>query len=179
MSKTATNFFKEPLIKDRFLRPEHFKSICEFSMNAEFRLADYDREDTNLRHLRKNLTIPEIQALKLDGLEARLRSLILAKSGRQPKIKAIYMNLNYPGEYQFSHYDGKGITALLYINPSWNFDWAGETQFYTDKKSTHSRLALPVPNRLVMFDGMILHRGGVPSFLAQDFRRTLVFRYVG
>ena len=65
------------------------------------------------------------------------------------------MNCFAPSETPYFHTDGKGITFLYYPNLEWNLQDGGETQFYVDGNILG---VPPAPNRLVMFDGEIVHR---------------------
>ena len=75
------------------------------------------------------------------------------------KNKRIYLvrsNLFIPGENPYFHPDGDDkITCLYYINPDYDPDEGGETQFLIDNEIKGIR---PKLGRLVIFDGSLVHR---------------------
>ena len=79
--------------------------------------------------------------------------------------------------FEFIHhphvdYDFKNIGTILYVNES-----DGDTIFYKDKKLNILDKVSPKPNRLVIFDGSILHTGSSPNkhknriLINSNFRR--------
>ena len=83
----------------------------------------------------------------------------------------MYVNCFAPSENPYFHIDGEGITFLYYPNLEWNLQDGGETQFYCDGNILG---VAPVPNRLVMFDGEIVHRA-VP--FRDRHRFTVAIKY--
>ena len=92
-------------------------------------------------------------------------------------LHRIYANLNMFGDYQFAHRDGDGFTALLFANPKWDEDWGGEIIFYSHDTSPVDHAIRPRPGRMVLFDGHIRHRGGVPSKFCHEPRITLAIKF--
>ena len=76
-----------------------------------------------------------------------------------------------PSETPYFHTDGEGITFLYYPNLEWNLQDGGETQFYVDGNILG---VPPAPNRLVMFDGEIVHRA---SSFRDRYRFTVAIKY--
>jgi len=75
---------------------------------------------------------------------------------RKKKFQRAYVNLFTPNENPNFHNDGETITCLFYVMPTeLAINEGGETQFYVDNSITG---ILPKPKRLVIFDGMILHK---------------------
>jgi Rps23 Pro-64 3,4-dihydroxylase Tpa1-like proline 4-hydroxylase len=72
-------------------------------------------------------------------------------------IFRMYVNCFAPSEWSFYHTDTDdySITFLYYLNNSWDINEGGETHFYINDKIT---AIPPVPNRLVYFDGRLLHK---------------------
>ena len=68
----------------------------------------------------------------------------------------MYVNCFAPSENPYFHVDGDGLTFLYYItNHVWGPNDGGETQFLIDNEI---KGVLPISNRIVGFDGNILHR---------------------
>ena len=68
----------------------------------------------------------------------------------------MYINCFAPSENPYFHEDGDGLTFLYYVtNHKWGVNDGGETQFLIDDTI---KGVLPISNRLVGFDGNILHR---------------------
>ena len=65
----------------------------------------------------------------------------------------------------------EGITFLYYPNWEWELQEGGETQFYIDGNILG---VPPVPNRLVVFDGMIQHRA---TSFRNKHRFTIAIKY--
>jgi len=75
---------------------------------------------------------------------------------RRNKPDQAYVNLFIPNENPNFHTDGKTTTCLFYVMPTeLPLKEGGETQFFADNTITG---ILPKPKRLVVFDGMILHK---------------------
>jgi Rps23 Pro-64 3,4-dihydroxylase Tpa1-like proline 4-hydroxylase len=87
------------------------------------------------------------------------------------KLYRMYINCFAPCENPYFHTDGKGLTFLYYINDDWNLQDGGETQFYVDGNIYG---ITPIPNRLVMFDGMIPHRA---TSFRNRHRFTIAIKY--
>jgi Rps23 Pro-64 3,4-dihydroxylase Tpa1-like proline 4-hydroxylase len=72
------------------------------------------------------------------------------------KLYRSYVNKFYSNENPYYHTDGKnGYTVLYYVNPEWNLDQQGETQFYLKEEV---KGILPIPGRIVIFSSELLHR---------------------
>jgi hypothetical protein len=69
------------------------------------------------------------------------------------------------------------ITLLLYLNPVWNMNHAGETVFFSDEHEIELAL-LPKFCRLVIFDGYINHAARPPSRLFLGTRYTLAIKAI-
>lgn len=152
--------------EDNFLSPEEFLEISQYCMDAEYRYGEAD--DYNLP---PTGMINEIQPR--EDFFSRLKTRLKEK---EPIIKnmsfyRMYVNCFAPGENPYFHEDGRGITFLYYANMKWDLQNGGETQFYIDGNI----LGIPaVPNRLVMFDGMIQHRA---TSFRDGHRFTVAIKY--
>jgi hypothetical protein len=70
-------------------------------------------------------------------------------------LQRAYVNLFLPNENPYFHNDGNVITCLFYINPEYDINEGGETQFIIDDNIIGIKAK---PARLVVFDGKIVHR---------------------
>jgi hypothetical protein len=142
-------------------------------------LSDSDRPDTgHIRHLKHEFDRVEWDnhpalSLLTDTARAFLRERRIACGA----IYRIYANFNLHGDFQFAHEDGEGWTALVFINSRWDEDWAGELILYPDGISSHAVCIAPQPGRMVVFDGMIRHRGGAPSKHCLEARISLAIKF--
>ena len=83
----------------------------------------------------------------------------------------MYINCFAPNENPYFHTDGEGVTFLHYANDRFDLQEGGETQFYVDENIYG---VIPIPNRLVMFDGRILHRA---TSFRNGHRFTVAIKY--
>lgn len=76
------------------------------------------------------------------------------------------------------HRDAKpgedALTALVYVNPTWRAEWAGETMFIGE--SGECEAVTPRPGRLIVFDGTVKHVARSVSRECPALRMTLVFK---
>ena len=87
------------------------------------------------------------------------------------KLYRMYINCFAPNENPYFHTDGEGLHFYIMRMIEWNLQEGGETQFYVDENIYG---VIPIPNRLVMFDGMILHRA---TSFRNDHRFTVAIKY--
>ena len=66
-------------------------------------------------------------------------------------------------------------TTIVYVNPVWKPEWAGETVFINDLGDI-AHAVLPKPGRIVQFDGRILHAARGLSRICPAMRVTLMFK---
>ena len=90
---------------------------------------------------------------------------------RDMKLTRMYVNCFAPSECPYFHTDGEGITFLYYPQHTWDIDMGGETQFVIDDEI---KGIFSIPNRLVMFDGNILHRA---TTFRNRHRFTVAIKY--
>lgn len=81
----------------------------------------------------------------------------------------------------------KYTTIITYVCAKWNAHWGGETVFFTGKKADNLdddsfyntdviASVLPKPNRVIVFDGKIMHAVRPVTRLLNDMRITLMFK---
>jgi hypothetical protein len=85
---------------------------------------------------------------------------------------------NSPGIHVDAPYDvPENKTVLVYMNPTWHPEWAGETVFF-DEDLDAKYICQPRPGRVVMFDGRIPHTGRPPGPKFMFNRYILAFKYM-
>ena len=94
---------------------------------------------------------------KDDELFKMLCEIIFKKNPRlkEKECQRSYVNLVLPKEKLYFHQDGDVTTFLFYFNPIVTYDEGGETQFIINNELIS---VLPVPSRMIEFDGMIWHK---------------------
>ncbi len=142
-------------------------------------LSDSDRPDTaHVRHLKHEFDRVEwdadpILSMVTDTARGFLRDRRIACGD----VYRIYANFNLHGDFQFAHEDGEGWTVLVFINSRWEEDWGGELILYSDEPAAFAYAIAPRSGRMVIFDGMIRHRGGAPSKLCLEARISLAIKF--
>lgn len=92
------------------------------------------------------------------------------------------ISANTFGAEGFPHYDiddqerrrNHGL-VLIYCNPEWKIEWAGETVFFDDAGEIASAI-IPKPGRVVIVRGDRKHVGRSVSRICPYDRRVLVFK---
>jgi len=166
-------------VLDHVLDAAAARRIHRYFKGLPVTLSDSDRPDTaHVKHLKHEFSRDE-----WDGNPALflLGGLARAFLGQRRilcgEIYRIYANFNLHGDFQFAHEDGPGWTALAFINSRWDEDWGGELIFYPDGSTSHACCVTPHPGRMVVFDGMIRHRGGAPSKHCLEARISLAIKF--
>ena len=85
----------------------------------------------------------------------------------------IYFNGYKPGVDGCLHVDGVDLTALLYVS-DYDKEFGGFTHFY--ENDLDQMFVPPLPNRLVIFESDILHKGFGYSHQWHPHRITLAFK---
>ena len=151
---------------DNFLSQSEYESVLDYCVNTEYSFGEVDDENLPPTGMVRNIEKVEmIYDLFSQRLEEKCSFL------GDMKLYRMYVNCFAPGENPYFHTDGEGLTFLYYVNPEWNVQEGGETQFYVDDNVYG---VSPIPNRLVMFNGMILHRA--TSFRSRH-RFTVAIKY--
>lgn len=150
-----------------------------------YALLDYDRDDTQaVKHLVHVFETEEIEATPvIKAIIQAVQELANAHGIKVKKLARVYANFNLHGDYQFAHEDGDVWTVLVFVNASWHEDWGGELLLYdgtfaspTDRGFAYA--ISPRPGRMVIFDGRIKHRGGVPSKFCVEPRISFAMKFL-
>ena len=151
---------------DNFLDKKEFEIVSNYCLDASYYYGESDNGDGIVTGMIHN--IPETEFVyklfrkKLMDKCPFLSDMILYR---------MYINCFAPNENPYFHTDGEGLTFLHYVNSELNLHEGGETQFCVDDNIYG---VLPIPNRLVMFNGMLLHRA---TSFRNDHRFTVSIKY--
>jgi hypothetical protein len=133
-----------------------------------------------LKTHRQNQNNEEQMLLENEALEP-IRALWLKLKSDQLKDHSLvrcYANAHTFGIEGYPHVDSRkpgNYTTIVYINPMWKPEWAGETVFINDLGDiTHA--VLPKPGRITIFDGRITHAARGLSRICPAMRVTLMFK---
>jgi len=137
------------VVIDQFLHPQTFPRVAA-AMDA---LRDWKREVDFIGAE----PVGETCDLPQDSEICRAITAEIAKLFRAPwKLDRFYVNRFQPKEIPRFHEDGEVLTCLLYADPgAWQPNDHGETQLLIGGEV---RGILPFPNRMLLFDGRLLHR---------------------
>ena len=170
---------------DRLFEKNTLAGVYNKFRSLTYHLGDHDRDDTQtVKHLVHDFTSEEIQATPV--LQAIIRATRELADTQGIKVKnpvKVYANFNLHGDYQFAHEDGDVWTVLVFVNASWHEDWGGELLLYdgtfaADNDRGFAYAINPRPGRMVIFDGRIKHRGGVPSKFCLEPRISLAIKFL-
>lgn len=90
-----------------------------------------------------------------------------------------YANLITVGIDQRMHTDDPSETSktmILYLNETWNVDWAGDTVFWDRERREIIKSILPKFNTAAIFPGNIWHGVRPVSIFCKEPRITLMFK---
>ena len=137
---------------DNFFSKEEHEIIYDYCINSKnYKFGEKDRGD-GIPPTGFVNDIPETH-LVYKILNTILRERV--EFIRDMRLNRIYVNCFSPKEDGYFHTDGDCITFLYYPNlEQYDIDEGGETKFLVD---SNIQGILPVPNRMVIFDGNIKH----------------------
>ena len=130
-------------------------------------------QESHYKHARTSIQID-------DPLVQAMRRIIDPKLTFRIRLVNVYANANRTGDADEVHKDGDEPgypTAILYANPTWEPEWAGETVFYNETRDEFVRSVYPRPGRIAIFDGRIWHNARVPTRHYGGIRVTVVFSF--
>ncbi len=167
------------LVFDDVIEKAALGMLYEYFRMLPFVLMNSDRADTT--HVKNFIHTYEKKVWKSNQIIRRVTSLAFDRmrdfSILPGEMRRAFVNLNLHDDIQFIHDDGEVWTVVLFTNAEWREDWGGELLFY-DRHPQGGALAIaPKPGRMVIFDGVIPHRGGVPSKICREPRVTFVTKF--
>lgn len=162
------NLFSEALLRDLYLQLQ----VAAYSLSSA----------TSEYSIEWNETMTELDVDDFVSVEFG-RTLVsevnsLNTGVGRLKVNRVLVNLIRSGDVSFVHKDSdqsSEYSVLVYVNPVWEQDWAGETVFYDDRSEPITAVSFK-PGRLVIFPSRVLHRAGIQMSVCQDFRYTLSVR---
>jgi hypothetical protein len=178
MSLTVGPEQRRLFVLDGLVPPDEVSRLYEYFRNLPYRFADSDRFDTrDYRHFGYVFDDAEIMDHPVVGFFAGAAIAHLQSAGASVgRVKRAYVNLNLYGDVQFAHEDGDEWTAVAFVNERWLDDWGGELLVYEGAGTGMAYAVMPAPGRMAVFDGLLTHRGGVPSKLTAEPRITLAIK---
>ena len=87
------------------------------------------------------------------------------------ELQRVYCNAQHHGREGELHVDNCDVTALLYLH-EYRYGWGGFTEVFTDPPS----IVQPITNRLIIFPGMIEHKGYSFAYQNCPMRLSLAFK---
>lgn len=173
------------LVFDRLFEEKTGLGVYDKFRSLPYYLGDHDRDDTQaVKHLVHEFDSREIDATPvIKAIIQAAQDLAETQGINVKKVAKVYVNFNLHGDFQFAHEDGDVWTVLVFVNASWHEDWGGELLLYdgTFAPATDRGFAYaisPCPGRMVIFDGKIKHRGGVPSKFCLEPRISLAIKFL-
>lgn len=151
---------------DNFFTNQEYNDIIKYCLQAPYFYGETDNSDTPPVGM-----VSEILELDIsDMISNKIKTSISEVSNLS--LYRMYINCFAPGETPYFHRDGEsGITCLYYVNPEYDVNNSGETQFIIDNQSVN---VLPIPNRMCYFDASILHRA---TSFRKNHRFTIAVKY--
>jgi hypothetical protein len=87
------------------------------------------------------------------------------------KLERVYCNAQWHGREGELHTDNCDVTALLFLH-HYKYGWGGFTEILTDPPC----VIQPIPNRLIIFPGMVEHKGYSFAYQHCPMRLSLAFK---
>ncbi len=89
-----------------------------------------------------------------------------------------YANAHTYGVEGYLHTDSNdpgNYTAVVYLNPAWKTDWAGELILFDEKRDSFYAV-LPKPGRVAIIPGDVVHAARAVSRMCPAIRVSLAFK---
>lgn len=167
-------------VVDGLFNSDFVRVLYEILTRQSFSQSDYDTEATaHIRHWKCEFP-PSF--FTTNPLLQTWHRYVVTKAGelfadREIGLKRVHANSHLFGDHQNAHTDiAPGVTAVYFANSEWQSDWQGEMIFY-DIVGEPRYVVAPRPGRLAVFDGGMLHRGGVPSRTCFAARLSVAFKF--
>lgn len=113
----------------------------------------------------------------LINLGTKLKYEVQRVLGYNVTLTRVNTNIQFPYQDSTFHSDGgtDTWTLLVFFTKNWNTSWGGE---FIICKGDDDYMGIPyIPNRAVLFNGAIDHRGSAPNSLAEYPRLSIAFSY--
>ncbi|MEU5709887.1 2OG-Fe(II) oxygenase [Streptomyces eurythermus] len=163
---------------DDVLAPHRIKEL-----GARFEQASYRRDEADgpeTAHARTfNVDVPDGE-LDTDVADLATTRVTTLFPDRELQLYRAHCNLVVYGDMGYPHRDcapdRDDVTALLFVNATWRREWGGEITFYDDDADAVLAVT-PRPGRLLVFEGAIDHRVGIPLRDCYEPRLTLAVKF--
>lgn len=167
---------------DNFLTHDHRRHIFETAQRSLFQIGWDDSPELDKKHqpcLHSRYNLNDLRNIEIWNplLEIAKKSKF-KKSLTLNKLKETVLNLTKPGDINYTHTHHKRVTALYYINPTWDIEWGGETLFFDDQVKNISFVSPFTPNRLIIADGAIPHTIKAQNYGGPAYRFTLTMFFL-
>jgi len=165
-------------VVDNVIDYSNQEALFSFCKNSKFSFGHSASSvsEHNLSRFICNLTYEELTMI---GLDKAFASLVKKHYNKDVKIDRSYINVYFPYTPTAVHTDDResnAITFIMYANPQWQLDWAGETQFFSDDLLEVKQSVLPRGGRAVLFNSTIPHTARAPSNLCNVPRFTVTIK---
>ena len=166
---------------DQFLSVSEFHQIEKELSSLQFLLGETDESNTPPSVLVSELPIDSVTFKSLYSKLQHFDNL------KDCYLDRSYVNLYAPNERTYFHHDFTTYTVLYYPNQNWGLNDGGETKFFFTENKFDSIIKTqgedmpimisiaPIPNRLVIFNGDVLH--SATSFYDKH-RHTIAFKFL-
>ena len=163
-------------VYDKVFNPKEQKLIYDNCLGAPYSIGWNDTPESRESHFHCGLGLANWQNRHQDK---DLAEFLTTLENSEPYQKNINKNLEKTvincDTIADSHtlHDHKNQEVILYYAClDWKDGWGGETFFYNDKEEII--FASPyTPNRMIVFDGDLLHRFNGPSVIGPKFRFSI------
>jgi hypothetical protein len=165
-------------VVDNVLNYSEQEALFNFCKNSHYTLGHSASSVSHydLTRFVSNLTEEELSRTNLDRAFV---SLCQQHYGKEVKIDRSYINVYFPYTPTGVHTDdseNNAVSFLVYANPQWQLDWAGETQFFTDDLESVKESIIPKGGRVILFNSNIPHSARSPSVICPGPRFTLTIK---
>lgn len=161
-------------VYDNVLNFELVNEFYKYAIDTNYKLGFQDSnaiEKRNFFNIHSLLSMDQIRDSnilesldKINEYKTNKNNLIFSKS---------VINLIMFTDSNYIHVHPNQHVILIYLNPEWVPDWAGETVFFDDNCQEVVKSITPKPGRAVYFDGSTPHSIRCQNQIAPQFRFTL------
>jgi len=106
-----------------------------------------------------------------------LLNKIQQKLNKSFELYHVYANghtFGQDGSIHVDAHDDSGRTLLFYVNPVWDVNWGGATNFYVNSGEVHG--VYPNGNKAVLFPGLIRHCAAPLTRAFKSLRVTIAWK---
>jgi len=169
---------------DNFVGPEELKEINKYTNQKGYSYGWKSHMDKPYMHWNLHIAGSKIfndeNIIEQKDIEFQLFWDIWKRiNTRGSKLVRVYSNAYTYGTEGAIHIDSfnpDSKTHMIYINETWNKDWAGETCFFENNEILAA--VLPKPGRYIEFPGVIEHAARSVSKFCPVVRKVLVYKSI-